>query len=70
MITQNHRHWIVAPRAFLLHEIEFVQPNSWFMPGKCLSTIKEEDQFYALDYRQDGSVFAASGKNHTVRMIG
>lgn len=35
--------------------------------GKCLSTIKEEDQFYALDYRKDGSVFAATGKNHTVR---
>lgn len=35
--------------------------------GKCLSTIKEEDQFYGLDYRKDGSVFAATGKNHTVR---
>lgn len=37
------------------------------VPGKCLSTIKEEDQFYGLDYRKDGSVFAATGKNHTVR---
>lgn len=37
--------------------------------GKCLSTIKEDDQFYALDYRRDGSVFAATGKNHTVRHI-
>ncbi|CAM9191239.1 unnamed protein product [Ectocarpus sp. 6 AP-2014] len=36
--------------------------------GKCLSTIKEEDQFYALDYRKDGSVFAATGKNHTVHI--
>lgn len=34
--------------------------------GKCLSTIKEDDQFYALDYRRDGSIFAATGKNHTV----
>lgn len=38
------------------------------MSGKCLSTIKEDDQFYALDYRKDGSVFAATGKNHTVNM--
>lgn len=36
--------------------------------GKCLSTIKEEDQFYALDYRLDGSIFAATGKNHVVSM--
>lgn len=36
--------------------------------GKCLSTIKEDDQFYALDYRRDGSVFAATGKNHTVHI--
>ena len=35
--------------------------------GKCLSTIKEDDQFYALDYRKDGSIFAATGKNYTVR---
>lgn len=36
--------------------------------GKCLSTIKEDDQFYGLDYRKDGSIFAATGKNHTVNM--
>ncbi|CAM9233946.1 unnamed protein product, partial [Sphacelaria rigidula] len=36
--------------------------------GKCLSTITEDDQFYALDYRPDGSIFAATGKNHTVHI--
>ncbi|CAM9250842.1 unnamed protein product [Pylaiella littoralis] len=43
--------------------------NHWHITsGKCLSTIKEDDQFYALDYRKDGSVFAATGKNHTVHI--
>lgn len=36
--------------------------------GKCLSTIKEDDQFYALDFRKDGSIFAATGKKHIVRI--
>jgi COMPASS component SWD3 len=42
----------------------------WHMTsGKCLSTITcEDNQFYALDYRADGAVFAATGKDHTVRL--
>ncbi|CAM9669906.1 unnamed protein product [Choristocarpus tenellus] len=34
--------------------------------GKCLNTIEADDQFYALDYRLDGNVFAATGKSHLV----
>lgn len=37
--------------------------------GKCLHTIKdEENQLYAVDYRDDGAVFATAGKDKTVRL--
>jgi len=37
--------------------------------GKCLHTIKEEDnQLFCVDYRPDGSVFATAGKDYCVRI--
>lgn len=37
--------------------------------GKCLHAIhNESNQLYALDYRQDGAVFATAGKDCAVRL--
>ncbi|CAM9158576.1 unnamed protein product, partial [Discosporangium mesarthrocarpum] len=66
-ISHQHKRYI-SPDILFPFSYPDNFPPSLGTSGKCLNSIAEEDQFYALDYRRDGSVFAASGKNHTVRI--